>query len=434
MLLVVAVVATIHAAHAFRATAFTTGDSASYIEPARHLACCGQFVGYDPIAYSAQTFFPRGPLRAETVRTPLYPLFMAAVFRLGGDLRAVVNAQHVIVALFSGLLFAFLARPLGRASAAIAAILYGAWPSVIDMAGVVMTEAIASVLLAIALGSFVIALRDHRVAIVVMSGLMFGVAALTRPITLYLPIVLAPLLFLVPQKRARLIAAFLISAALLPAAWAARNLERSGAAVVSSIEGENLLMYRGAGTLVVLEKSPLDAVFALQQQFGYHTKAMALRPVLAGQAIEAARRDGITDDKRTHAVLSRYYTRMGLRIIAEHPIAYAELALSSFIELFFNGLSVRAAQGGMNIIDATIRYVPVSIAIFVVAVFGVVSLLRHDRKLGLVVAITLIYCAIVSSGPEVCDRFLVPFFPVYAAATACGLVTIARNLARHRAV
>src|SRR4051812_3089668 len=50
-------------------------DSGSYIEPATHLLSEGAFATHDRVAYAVPPqSFPAGALKAETIRTPVYPL------------------------------------------------------------------------------------------------------------------------------------------------------------------------------------------------------------------------------------------------------------------------------------------------------------------------------------------------------------------------
>jgi hypothetical protein len=172
----------------------------------------------------------------------------------------------------------------------------------------------------------------------------------------------------------------------------------------------------------------VDRIFALQHQFGYHHDAIRMRPALARRAIAAAAHDGIPASALTHAVLSKYYQRLGIRTILEHPLVYAELATSACIELYFEPLATRAASHGMNLTDAVIRFVPLAIVIFAVALFGLVRLWAIQRDAAILLIVVLGYFTVISAGPEANDRFLVPFAPMYATAFAIGLVELKQRV------
>jgi 4-amino-4-deoxy-L-arabinose transferase-like glycosyltransferase len=414
---------------ASRSTTEFTWDSPGYIVPANAIACCGTFDGVDLIAYRGDAgSFPIVIARAETVRTPVYPLILSLSLRFG-SIRSAVIAQRVVMVCFAIAFYLFVATEFGGAIGLIAALFIACWPPALDAAGVIMTEAYFAVILALGLAVFLIGWRSQRPVLLALAGLLLGIATLTRPVALYLPIPLVAIL-LVRRVSMRAIVVFALAAAILPIAWAARNHARAGAFLVSSIEGENLLMYRAAGVLTVSHMTPLHAATALQRQTGYYREAHRIRPALHLQAVSTAARDGIRPDDLTHAILSQYYGRLGMRIILAHPVAYAELATTSFIELYFAPLAMSAARAGMNLSDANITFIPMAIAIFCLAVFGVWRMFKIDRSAAILIATVLAYFTIVSCGPEVEERFLVPYLAVYAVAVAVGIVQLRTLLTR----
>ena len=419
MIIAVAVIVTaVHARRMTRAEPSFRYDQTSYIVPARMLLAGRGLIDHDPVSQSALPgTFPEGPLRPMTYRTPLYPLLLAAVFRLGGGLPDVAIGQHILVILFSVAMSYFLAVEFGDAVAFIAATLFGIWPAVVDSAGLILTETVAGIFVGLAAAAFYIALRRRSVPWMIVAGLLFGMATLTRPIVLYLPVVLIVVFF-----RRKGIVAFAIASSTLPIAWAARNYVESGVATVASVDGENLLMFRGAGTLLVKDLPPGEAIFALQQQSGFYRPMLMMRPALARQAIAAS---NIPQSQLNHARLSRWYARMGLRTIAEHPLAYAELSLSAFIEMYFDEFPNELGRG-MNAFDARMRFVPIEIVLFVLAIVGIVSIDRTNRDAGATLAAILIYFSVVSAGPEIEPRFIVPFCALYATVVAAGAVGLTR--------
>jgi hypothetical protein len=92
-----------------------------------------------------------------------------------------------------------------------------------------------------------------RVAAV--AGLCLGAASLTRPVALYLPLVLVPF-FLVTAASRRHVLAFAVALGLsgiLPAAWVARNVAVAGIPDLATIGVFNLAHFRAAGVLAEVE-------------------------------------------------------------------------------------------------------------------------------------------------------------------------------------
>jgi len=242
----------------------------------------------------------------------------------------------------------------------------------------------------------------------IAAGIVMGAAILCHPIALYLPLLLLFALF----RRARRVAVtFFLCAALFPAAWAVRNHHFTGRAIVSSIDGETLLLYRAAGTLAVEHQF---AVFALQKTFGFYGPALHLRVPLIKQALAHS-------TAANHAQRSREYTRLALAILARHPLEYAELATSAFIELYIENMAIVLADAGEDLPMARLNTIPLSLLLDAFAIAGIVVLWRRNRALAIVVAASLAYFTIVLTGPEVAPRFFVPLLGFFAIATGAGV-------------
>lgn len=420
--LVIAIIGVAIHIHAYaRHVSPVSHDSGSYVEPAAYLLRDWSFSARDAVAYAAPPrAFNIGPVKPATIRTPLYPLVIALVLAAGGTLRLLVLLQHALAVFVAVALHRFLQRFTSAAASAAAALLCVAHPAVTETANVLQTETIAGALIAAATAAFYVARKRESWGWSAVSGVLLGTAILTRPIVLYLPIALLTLLVVLRSSR-RVIAVFAVAAALLPAVWMFRNYDRAGVATVSSIEGENLLLYRAAGALVVARKPPLDAVFALQKQFGFYHEARQMRVPLLEEALRRAEADGRDLKAMNHAQRSRYYASLGLRTLAAHPVAYAEVATSSAIALFIDDYSGIFAARGAHIDAARLLFVPLSLFTLCCVVIGVRRLFSIDGDAAWTLSITLAYFAVFSSGPEVEPRFIVPFLGLYAAAAGIGL-------------
>jgi 4-amino-4-deoxy-L-arabinose transferase-like glycosyltransferase len=300
----------------------------------------------------------------------------------------------------------------------IAGLLFGSFPLLLIVSNQVMAEALTAFFVTLALFTLYAALRRESLTLAATAGILTGIATLTRPVALYLPIPL--FLILLARRRFPIAFAFAIAAAALPATWALRNYRQSGVAVVSSIEGENLLLYRAAGTVVVADKPPLDRLFAFQKQFGFYREALRIRVPLIRQALAGLH-------PMNHAQRSMAYARLGLRMVARHPVTYLELAISSIISICIDDLAWLAAQQrGWDIVTARILLVPVSVGLVVCAIFGIRQLFRRDRDLAWLIILTIAYFLAVSAGPEGDSRFSVPYLALYIIAIAAGVSALTR--------
>lgn len=430
--LIVAIGLLLHARTFLRAPNPINPDSPSYLEPAGHLLREGAFAARDRVAYAVPpNSFPEGPVAADTIRTPVYPLVISGILGAGGSLRLLVALQHLLVIGAAAAMHRLLRQIVPNVAAVAAAVMFVAHPAVVDAANVVLTETLAGILVAAAAAClYVSQRRSAAVWWPLASGLLFGVATLTRPIVLYAPVVLAIVLF--ARRLPRIALAFLVAAALLPGAWAWRNYRVAGVATVSSIEGENLLLYRAAGALTVSNKDVADAVFALQKNFGYYREALHRRVPLVEQALEDARAAGWNVDRMNHAQRARFYARRGLAIVVAHPLAYAELAASALIALFVDDLSSIAASHGAHIDTARLLWMPLSLLVALCALAGIARLFRTDRDAAWTLLVPLVYFALVSAGPEVEPRFAVTFLALYAAAAGIGFAALGNRIASAR--
>jgi 4-amino-4-deoxy-L-arabinose transferase-like glycosyltransferase len=405
-----------------------TADSSSYVDPADALRNEHRFWSEDPVAQSVpeHTFAvqPRGP---DTFRTPAYPAFLAVVQYAGGTLLTVILLQHLFVLLGSAALYLIGTALYCETAGAVSALFFGLHPAVVQSSNQIMSETVCAMMVGLALLLLCVACQRRSMLLMALCGLSFGIATLTRPICQYLPIVLLVWL-LTERRRFRLAAVFALASTLLPAAWIFRNYHVAHVATISSGAGEVLLLYHAAGTLVVANEPALHAIFALQRQSGFYRPALKLRALLVRAALT---HNGQFRLEANHAQRARLYGRAAVKILGEHPVAYAGILTSAVIALLFDDLSYIAASHGYGVTSARLLLVPVSAGLFVLATIGCRSLIRSDQRIGWPLTIGIVYFIVLSAFPEVEPRFFVPFAPLYAVAVGIG-VTSALLLKKNR--
>jgi 4-amino-4-deoxy-L-arabinose transferase-like glycosyltransferase len=98
------------------------------------------------------------------------------------------------------------------------------------------------------------AARARSWTLLVAAGALFGASALVRPVALFIWILLVPLVWLLSSRqpwRQRLIASGIVLLAFLVpvGGWIVRNERTTGVAVLSTIEGRDLLRFRATHAL-----------------------------------------------------------------------------------------------------------------------------------------------------------------------------------------
>ena len=204
-------------------------DSASYALPALDLVQ-GVGVGFDP----------------ELKRPPLYPLFLAVSFWiLGEDLGAPLLLQHLLGVLGVALTYALARRLWGRPAAVLAGLMGALSGGLLFIEHSIMAEALFALLLVATLLAATSVRGARPVRWALASGVLLGLATLTRPGALVLAPLLAPLLAWLAAatlRRRMLVGAALLVGCLgtvLP--WMVRNQVVHGAFTVAGGTGEALV-------------------------------------------------------------------------------------------------------------------------------------------------------------------------------------------------
>ena len=328
----------------------------------------------------------------DLLRTPVYPLFLAA---FGAHVLPVIVFQHLLNVALAVAIYVFALRQ-GRFVALAAAIVFAVDPPSIHYANKALTETLFTVLL------FVVFALAGRAP--VMSGLLTGVLVLTRPVAIAYFVVLAVL-----RGRRRATAIFVVAALVLPLAWAVRNRVVGGDFTVSTIGAANLLMYRAAGAMAIADEGDFEKDLIIEQR-----------------DLEQEVNDLMPDDA-TQGVRAKQYRALAWRVILQHPGAFALLTLRGLLVNVFDS----DWDAVMIVSRLESRTIQIALDVFVaivsaLAVLGVVVLWRRDRALAMLIAGTVAYFLLISAGGESEARFRVPVVPQIAIAAAVGLDAVRR--------
>jgi 4-amino-4-deoxy-L-arabinose transferase-like glycosyltransferase len=187
-------------------------------------------------------------------RTPAYPVLLAAIYAVSGRHDAAVALVQIACSVATiALVFALGRRLLGPAAGAWAALALALDPMSIVMTDYLQPEVVFTLLLVAGALVWVRSLQERSWRLALGAGALFGLAALTRPIVVYLPVVLVPVsVAVLVRGRARWVAvtvAVVVGFLVPVGGWMARNAATTGVPLVSTIEGTNALLYRAAPAL-----------------------------------------------------------------------------------------------------------------------------------------------------------------------------------------
>ena len=284
----------------------------AYDAPARAQTARGELVPYESVypglaehlVETGRYVYPPQEPYSDLRRPPGYPLVLAATYLAVGTGPSVVvllwNVAGVVV-LYLGLV-RLLAEVGGRRRPVVAVVF------ALDLAWLLyskeaVTEPLFTPLLVWGVVWLLRALRaGPGVREGAVAGLLFGASALLKPITLYLPAVVVPLL-LVARRDVRPALALGAAFAVCVGPWYVRNLAVHDVLSYTSIQNDNLLFAHGA--FVWADHRELTLLDAQDEL------AAELERRLEGQP-------------RTYAVQDAAKAELAREVLGGHPALYAK--------------------------------------------------------------------------------------------------------------
>jgi 4-amino-4-deoxy-L-arabinose transferase-like glycosyltransferase len=416
---------------------FFTYDSGGYDRRAMNLLEHGVFAGQ-----------ARPPFTPDLERTPVYPALMAAVYAVAGHHPAAVVLLQVLLGGLAAVLTFLAARELGLAERAglIAALLVAVDPVSVMTANRLLTETLFTTLLVAGVWLLLRFWRTRWLPWAAAAAIVFGLAALTRPIAQFLPLVLLPFFgFALRDRRRTLLvsaALFLAISGALMAGWAWRNEREGGVFTLSTIGDTNLIYYRARAVLAAAEGQSQEATWdALEARIEREAARQNLSP---SETIAFQRREA-------------------LEIFREHPLLTAEMQITGAARIFvdpgytitctlldrsstaFECFPGKSTMNEPGLIDralgkvgqmTAVQQVTLLAAIVILGVLyagaalGSLQLARRRCWLALALLLVLIgYFALLSAGAEANSRFRVPIVPFLALLAGAGIdwsLTVAR--------
>jgi 4-amino-4-deoxy-L-arabinose transferase-like glycosyltransferase len=404
-------------------------DAGSYLTPAVNL-----LAGHGFSQRQEPPFVP------DAYRTPVYPLFIAALYGLFGQHPLVIaGAQVIISALTAGLTYLLGTRLMPEQEARTGGLLLALSLGPIVYALYALTETLFTLLLLGIAWALVVYRGTAQRRWLVGGGILAGLAALCRPIAMPYLLVIAPLAGCARQGRWRqgilAVLVLLLIAGLVVAPWIVRNYRLVGSPTLSTIASYNLLFYNA----ISLEA---DLRGIGQEQ---------MRAEMTERVEEELARRGNVNDEALRAEL---YGEWGCQIILTHPWHYLYVhlkndlnsllpSITEFLELL--GVT-RGGKGTISVLNryglwAAVRYyfgdqmwLPWLLSpligllglTYLGTLTGLVTLTRRRDWFALaLLALPIAYFLLVPGAPSH-PRFRVPVMPYICLLAGAGLIAVWR--------
>ena len=346
-------------------------------------------------------------------RTPGYPAFLAGALRVsGGSLDFVIGLQIIIGAVGVGLTMRLAGRQLGPGTGAIAGLMLALDPASVLYSCFVQPDTLFTTLIVAGALIWVRSIESETLWAAGTSGLVLGLAALTRPIGIFFPLVLPLTLIARPGDRRRLaLAGCFLSGAFIPiGGWMAKNQILTGSPMFSILGDSALLHYRAAGALAEDEGIPIEeARDRVWKQFWSNNSPGA-------SAVE----------------LSLQQRRLAFRILSEHKWGAVKMMGRAAVRMAAGtGLTALSRLRGEKNPEPTASMATRAIEglqlllmlmVYVAIARGSILLLGQRRFFELALLLgAAAYFVAMSAGPEANTRFRLPAAPFLAILASHGL-------------
>ena len=353
---------------------------------------------------------------------PLYPIFLAVIYALGGAYFAVYLVQGLLLALTVGLSY-WLARHLaGHGAGVFAALLVTLDATLLGNVGLVATENLQTPLLMLAVMLSLHALGKERARYHIGAGVLWGILTLVKPATLLWPPLILPVYLVIRGRLGWRPWLFLVLAFMLTISpWLLRNQLASEATETGQF---HLPFAQGYPTLLIHVVDEGETRHNMDH----------LRPKLEGIAAEAAAQ-GIEPDSFEFDL---YTLRMLWQRVASSPEAYVRHLWSNFSYFWIEPPVVWSDSVYNSRFSKGYRQTPGFAAHAILhatlALMGLVSLLllyrQRPRSASFITAFILYY-SLFHTMYVVLPRFSVPVMPLtLVGAAVCP--TLAVNALKER--
>ena len=365
-------------------------------------------------------------LTPDISRTPIFPLFLSGI-KIFSNSNIVICFILVLIGSINAILtfklclLAFNNQKIARLAALLVAIDI---PS-IYFSSVIMTETLFSTLLV--LGIFLFMKREITTWNYLLSGFIFSLAILCRPIAIFLPLLLLTIM-LARTETLKKIAIFLFATYFLAGLWSYRNYKTFDTFQLSSIGAINLYFHTSASI-----NAEIKNITTHEAQANLKTQLQQAR--------------NWTGENYEIKHMIAYCYQNSLETIKNHPLLFLKQSfigavyffakpIRNYLDLYFGVAKKSYSDIGEKKIQANVWYKFISqtssltiILVFIQIVFNLIILLGliyyliknlNNTSIQLFLGV-IFYFVVTSMITEVDGRFRVPVMPFIAILGSLGL-------------
>lgn len=393
----------------------------------------------------------------DAIRPPLYPLFIAVIYKIAGQQPWLVLLIQVLLDCIACLLlFVALNRCLSPGIAFTASLLYALNPYQIWHCSVLASESLFIFLL-IAFFFFVVnaltsQTRKRQRLFFALAAFFLGLSALVRPITLYIPVFLVIFLFIVYRRQAKqalicsLLVLLVFSLILLP--WLTRNYLTYGHFSLSTSGSFNLLILNTASMVAAQQQRNLGRV---QQE-------------LLAESVQMMKEEGKDPEKLNSFQKAEYWKKLSVQYITAHPVDFIKTYCTGVLRIFIS----LGTSGFLQMFDfpdpsenekpnitreekikllytstsTAFRVIAIILVIFLMAVYismitgGITAWKKYRGETAVVLIFALLmalyFILITGAAGNVAARFKVPVLPFLFPFASIGFEKLGLFLKRRR--
>jgi len=400
---------------------FVTDDAAEYIRLAKTIVETGTF--------SISPDYVGAP---EIIRTPGYPLFVAAIYAVFGY----NNLWVVLTQIFLSTITVFIVFKIAEKLTDIRIALLAALLLALDALSfgyttIIMTETVFTLVLLLIFYAGIKYIETSGKNIYALAmGFLTAFATQIRPVNYFLFAVL--LIFFIVYglikrwKAVKIVTSsllILIPTVVIVGGWQYRNYRLTGYSGFSAIANINMYFFRAAEIMALKEGKTFREI---QIQIGYDTYYQSL----------------LENMEKRGEILNEWNAK-GLALVKQHPWQLAKMQLKGMISILIRpggsalthiwGHNLYVLQSDKSNIEvAESLGTPFKICLLAVFLYllmlysGVLSWLISVFKAGkidsihLFLSVIVIYFLVISAGPEGVARFRIPIMPLLALISAQG--------------
>ena len=358
-------------------------------------------------------------------RGPIYPIVLAAIFKLFGHSYLAVRIIQVFLAAFIVMLSYIIGkRCFGQKIGMLASIITALYPALIFYTGLIMSEIVFTFLLCFSFFAILKGYQDKLRYWYIISGVCLGLTALCRSEAIMLPLLVLVVLLLVEHNKKIafinfLILAFFMSLVVIP--WTLRN-------------------YHIAKEFIPVQYSSGEAFWiGTYQQYPDEGMSVNLEKEPARSIIKDLYLTGLTQQEK-RIIIDKHLSDDAIKRVIEHPFSYLIYRFKKHYQFWIGGHSnvvVALADSLLsyfeqrNYIKFAIKcgLLLLNLIIILLGLYGFMVAIWKKINLGftLITGTPIIYIPLVHFFFPASPRFQIPILPLIIIFSSLGIFLLLRK-------